>query len=57
MEKIDSGEFRGITLVFLPIPKYGSFFSFFFFFLDSITRITLTIGTDQSMYKAEREYM
>ena len=28
-EKIDSGVLCGITLVFLPIPKYGSF-SFFF---------------------------
>ena len=56
-EKIDSGNFHGITLVFLPIPKYGSFFFFFFFFLNNITRITFTIGTDWSLYKAEREYM
>ena len=27
-EKIDSRVFCGITLVFLPIPKYGSFFFF-----------------------------
>ena len=31
-EKIDSGVFYGITLAFLPIPKYGSFFFFFLFF-------------------------
>ena len=35
-EKIDSGGFFcGITLVFLPILKYGSF-SFFFFFLNKV---------------------
>ena len=31
-EKIDIGGFCGITFgIFLPIPKYGSFFSYFFF--------------------------
>ena len=55
-EKIDSRGFCGITFgIFTPTKVRVVFLFFFFFFLNNITRITFTIGTDQSMYKAETE--
>ena len=59
-EKIDSGGFCGITFgIFTHTEVRAVFlfcvFLFFFFFLNNITRITFTIGTDRSMYQAERE--
>ena len=38
-EKKDSGVFCGITLVFLPLPKYGSFFFFFFFLFFFLNKV------------------
>ena len=50
-KKIDSGGFCGITFgIFTHTEVWVVFF-----FLNNITRITCTIGTDRSMYKAERE--
>ena len=57
-----SGGFCGITFgifthteVRVVFLFFVFFFFFFVFFLNNITRITFTIGTDRSMYKAERE--
>ena len=56
-EKIDSGGILWHNFwYFYPYRSTGRFsLFFFFFFLDNITRITFTFGTDQSMYKAETE--
>ena len=54
-EKIDSGGFCGITFGIFTHTEVWVVFLFFVFFLNNITRITFTIVTDRSMYKAERE--